>query len=250
MLRIAIIVGSTRPNRRSPDVAKWVLDLAKKRGDATYEIVDIADFDLPVLDEAMPPSMGQYAHGHTKRWSETVASYDGYVFITPEYNHSISGALKNAIDFVYHEWTNKAAGLPLRLDRRRACCRAPARRHGRNPGRRRARPRFDVALYRLRELQRVQAGSLARDAAQRPARSAPDLEPRDAGGACREASRRRLSAHAASKRSVLTQVNTLRAGEAITTGDRLSHLWRQLCPTPQTAAVCSRWHSSAWGCCF
>ncbi len=111
MLRIAIVIGSTRPNRRAPDVAKWVRDLAAKRGDATYEIVDIADYDLPVLDEPMPPSMGNYAHDHTKRWSETIASYDGFVFVTPEYNHSISGALKNAIDFVYHEWTNKAAGF-------------------------------------------------------------------------------------------------------------------------------------------
>ncbi len=111
MLRIAIIVGSTRPNRSSPQVAEWVLEHARKRGDATYEIVDIADFDLPVLDEPVPPSMGNYAHGHTKRWSETIASYDGYVFVTPEYNHSISGALKNAIDFIYHEWTNKAAGF-------------------------------------------------------------------------------------------------------------------------------------------
>ena len=111
MLRIAIIVGSTRPNRRSPDVAKWVRDLAAKRGDATYEIVDIADFDLPVLDEPMPPSMGNYQHDHTKRWSKTIASYDGFVFVTPEYNHSISGALKNAIDFVYNEWNNKAAGF-------------------------------------------------------------------------------------------------------------------------------------------
>ncbi len=111
MLRIAIIVGSTRPNRRSPDVAKWVRDLAVKRGDATYEIVDIADFDLPVLDEPMPPSMGNYQHDHTKRWSKTIASYDGFVFVTPEYNHSIPGALKNAIDFVYNEWNNKAAGF-------------------------------------------------------------------------------------------------------------------------------------------
>ena len=111
MLRIAIIVGSTRPNRASPQVAKWVLDLAEKRGDATYEIVDIADFDLPVLDEPMPPSMGKYQHDHTKRWAETIASYDGFVFVTPEYNHSISGALKNAIDFVYGEWNNKAAGF-------------------------------------------------------------------------------------------------------------------------------------------
>ena len=111
MLKIAIVVGSTRPNRRALDVAKWVLDLAKKRGDATYEILDIADYDLPVLDEPMPPSMQKYTQPHTKRWGEVVASYDGYIFVTPEYNHSLSGALKNAIDFVYHEWTNKAAGF-------------------------------------------------------------------------------------------------------------------------------------------
>ncbi len=111
MLKIAVVVGSTRPNRRAPDVAKWVLDLARKRGDATFELLDIADYDLPVLDEPMPPSMRKYAHDHTKRWGEVIDSYDGFVFVTPEYNHSISGALKNAIDFVYHEWNNKAAGF-------------------------------------------------------------------------------------------------------------------------------------------
>ncbi len=111
MLKIAIIVGSTRPNRASPQVAQWVLDLARKRGDATYEIVDIAEYDLPVFDEPMPPSMGKYEHEHTKRWAETIAAYDGFVFVSPEYNHSISGALKNAIDFIYGEWNNKAAGF-------------------------------------------------------------------------------------------------------------------------------------------
>ena len=111
MLRIGIIVGSTRPNRAAPQVAKWVFDLAQKRGDATYEIVDIADYDLPVFDELMPPSMGNYAHEHTKRWAAKIASLDGFVFISPEYNHSITGALKNAIDFVYGEWNNKAAGF-------------------------------------------------------------------------------------------------------------------------------------------
>ncbi len=111
MLRIAVIVGSTRPNRNAPQVAEWVLDRARKRGDATYEIVDIADFDLPVFDEPMSPSMGKYTQEHTKRWAKTIASYDGFVFVTPEYNHSITGALKNAIDFVYGEWNNKAAGF-------------------------------------------------------------------------------------------------------------------------------------------
>jgi NAD(P)H-dependent FMN reductase len=111
MLKIAIIVGSTRPNRRADVVAKWVHDFAVKRNDANYEIVDLRDHPLPLLDEPFPPSMRKYAHEHTKAWSKVVEGYDAYVFVTPEYNHSISAALKNAIDFVYHEWTNKAAGF-------------------------------------------------------------------------------------------------------------------------------------------
>ncbi|HEX9570270.1 MAG TPA: NAD(P)H-dependent oxidoreductase, partial [Rhodospirillales bacterium] len=111
MLRIGIIVGSTRPGRRAPALAEWVLDIAKERKDAAFEIVDIGDYDLPVLDEPMPPSMGNYAQAHTKKWAAKVDSLDGFVFVTPEYNHSISGALKNAIDFVYAEWNNKAAGF-------------------------------------------------------------------------------------------------------------------------------------------
>lgn len=111
MLRIAIILGSTRPGRRTEPVARWVLDHARQRGDAEYELVDIAEFDLPLLDEPVPPSQHKYSKDHTKRWSEKIASFDGYVFVTPEYNHSTSGALKNAIDFLYSEWNNKAAGF-------------------------------------------------------------------------------------------------------------------------------------------
>ena len=111
MLRIAIILGSTRPGRKTEPVARWVLDHARTRGDAEYELVDIAEFDLPLLDEPIPPSQHKYSKDHTKRWSEKIASFDGYVFVTPEYNHSTSGALKNAIDFLYHEWNNKAAGF-------------------------------------------------------------------------------------------------------------------------------------------
>jgi NAD(P)H-dependent FMN reductase len=111
MLKIAIIVGSTRPGRRAVPVAEWVLQNARKRTDASFEIVDIQDFDLPVLDEPMPPSMGQYSKAHTKAWAAKIASFDGFIFVTPEYNHSISGALKNAIDFIYAEWNNKAAGF-------------------------------------------------------------------------------------------------------------------------------------------
>jgi NAD(P)H-dependent FMN reductase len=111
MLKIAIILGSTRPGRNGAAVAKWALDLAEKRGDATYELVDVADFHLPLLDEAMPPSFGQYAKSHTKAWAEKIASFDGFAFVVAEYNHGVAGALKNAIDFIYGEWNNKAAGF-------------------------------------------------------------------------------------------------------------------------------------------
>jgi NAD(P)H-dependent FMN reductase len=111
MLNIAIITGSTRPGRKSEAVARWVYDIAAKRSDASFEVVDIADFDLPLLDEAVPPIMNQYAKPHTKAWAAKIATFDAFVFVTPEYNHSTSGALKNAIDFLYREWNDKAAGF-------------------------------------------------------------------------------------------------------------------------------------------
>jgi NAD(P)H-dependent FMN reductase len=111
MLKIAIVTGSTRPGRNNEAVGRWVFGLAKERKDADFEFVDIADFKLPLLDEPVPPSMGQYSHEHTKVWAAKIATFDAYVFVTPEYNHGISGALKNAIDYLYREWNNKAAGF-------------------------------------------------------------------------------------------------------------------------------------------
>jgi NAD(P)H-dependent FMN reductase len=111
MIRIAIIIGSTRPGRNGEAVARWVYEIAQKRSDAEFELIDIKDFNLPLLDEPVPPSLGQYTKEHTKAWSAKIDSFDAYVFVTPEYNHGTSGALKNAIDFLYKEWNNKAAGF-------------------------------------------------------------------------------------------------------------------------------------------
>src|SRR5690349_7780681 len=111
MLKVGIIVGSTRPGRKAKVVAEWVQGLAKQRSDATFELVDIEEFNLPLLDEPVLPSMGKYSKQHTKDWAAKVASYDAFVIVTPEYNHGTSGALKNAIDFVYAEWNNKVAGF-------------------------------------------------------------------------------------------------------------------------------------------
>ena len=110
-LKVGIVTGSTRPNRKSPDVASWVLDIARKRNDAEYELVDIQDYELPLLDEPLPPAMGNYQHAHTKKWAAKIASLDAFVFVSPEYNHGIPAALKNAIDFLFAEWNHKAAGF-------------------------------------------------------------------------------------------------------------------------------------------
>ena len=111
MLKVGIIVGSTRPGRKAEAVARWVHEIARKRTDADFEVVDIQDFNLPLLDEPVPPSMGQYSKPHTKAWAAKIAEFDGFVFVTPEYNHGIPGALKNAIDFLFREWNHKAAGF-------------------------------------------------------------------------------------------------------------------------------------------
>jgi NAD(P)H-dependent FMN reductase len=111
MLKVGILTGSTRPGRNNIAVAEWVTSIATKRTDAEYELVDIATFNLPLLDEPVPPMMGQYSKPHTKAWAAKIASLDAFVFIAPEYNHSIPAALKNAIDYLYAEWNNKAAGF-------------------------------------------------------------------------------------------------------------------------------------------
>ena len=113
MIKVAIILGSTRlaaTAKRLPN-GSIRLQIAKKRTDAEFEVVDIKAFNLPLLDEPMPPSFGQYTKPHTQAWSAKIDPFDAYVFVTPEYNHGTSGALKNAIDYLYREWNNKAAGF-------------------------------------------------------------------------------------------------------------------------------------------
>lgn len=104
-LNIGIILGSTREGRVSPQVGKWVKEIADKRGDANYEIVDIADYNLPFLGTTDGSEPG------IAKWNEKLDSLDGFVFIVQEYNHSITGALKNALDFAREAWNNKAAGI-------------------------------------------------------------------------------------------------------------------------------------------
>ena len=110
-MKVAVIIGSTRPGRVGASVGKWAFEIAQRRTDAEFELIDLADFNLPLLDEPVPPSMGQYSQEHTRRWAAKIATFDAFVFVTAEYNHGIPGALKNAIDFLFAEWNNKAAGF-------------------------------------------------------------------------------------------------------------------------------------------
>ena len=111
MLKIAIIMGTTRPNRKSEQVARWVYQIASQRTEAQFELVDLRDFNLPIFDEPEIPSRRHYTKDYTRAWSEKIESFDGYIFVTGEYNHSLPGVLKNAIDYLYYEWQDKAAGF-------------------------------------------------------------------------------------------------------------------------------------------
>ncbi|MFD0670271.1 NADPH-dependent FMN reductase [Cohnella sp. GCM10027633] len=103
-LKIGIILGSTRQGRVSPQVGEWVKKHADARNDAHYEIVDIADYKLPMFGETD-------ATEQATKWNTTLSGLDGFVFVVAEYNHSITGALKNAIDYARDAWNNKAAGI-------------------------------------------------------------------------------------------------------------------------------------------
>ncbi|MET1060107.1 MAG: NAD(P)H-dependent oxidoreductase [Nocardioides sp.] len=112
-MRIGIIVGSTRPGRKGAGVGAWVHEIASRRDDAEFELVDLADYDLVLLDEETVPSDAHrnYASAATRRWSAKIDELDGFVWVTPEYNHGVPAALKNALDVLWPEWGNKTVGF-------------------------------------------------------------------------------------------------------------------------------------------
>ena len=107
MLTIKILTGSVRPGRFNLQPARWVYEIAKKRADIAVDLLDLQTMNLPFLDERNSPSQHKYENSHTKRWAATIGEADGFVFVTPEYNHSISPVLKNAVDYLYAEWNYK-----------------------------------------------------------------------------------------------------------------------------------------------
>lgn len=110
MVRIAVVLGSTRPGRLGAAVAQWVVEQARQHGLAV-DLVDLQEVGLPLLDEPVVPMIATGGHAHTRRWSQIVSQYDGYVFVTAEYNHGVPAALKNALDYLYAEWNDKAAAF-------------------------------------------------------------------------------------------------------------------------------------------
>lgn len=110
-LKLHIIIGSTRPGRVGPSIARWFEGYAQRHGGFEPVLIDLVDFNLPLFDEPKHPRMQQYEHEHTKRWSQSVAAADAYVFVTPEYNYSTSPALLNALDYLVVEWGYKPAGV-------------------------------------------------------------------------------------------------------------------------------------------
>lgn len=109
--RIAIIIGSTRPRRICPEVAEWIRATVREKSRLAYELVDLAEVDLPFLDEPLMPALGGYTHDHTKRWSALVDSFAGFFFVFPQYNWGYPAPLKNALDYLAAEWEGKPASF-------------------------------------------------------------------------------------------------------------------------------------------
>jgi NAD(P)H-dependent FMN reductase len=107
MVKIKLLIGSTRPQRFGIQPANWIYGRAQQRTDAAFELVDLKEVNLPLFDEPQSPMTRNYTQEHTKAWSKVIGEADGFIFITPEYNYSTSAALKNAIDYLYHEWVYK-----------------------------------------------------------------------------------------------------------------------------------------------
>lgn len=111
MTKIQIITGTTRPGRNSASVGKWVYEKAKERNDIEVELVELADYNLPLFNEPVSPAYAPINDEYAKKWSSKIAEADGYIFVTAEYNHGVPGVFKNAVDFLYNEWNNKAVGF-------------------------------------------------------------------------------------------------------------------------------------------
>ncbi|QBM17610.1 hypothetical protein MARI_17300 [Marinobacter sp. JH2] len=110
-LKLQTIICSTRPGRIGSSVAEWFSTAANEQGGFESELVDLADFNLPVYDEANHPRMQKYEHEHTKAWSKSVSRADAFVFVIPEYNFCPPPSFVNALNYLYNEWNYKPCGF-------------------------------------------------------------------------------------------------------------------------------------------
>ena len=110
-MKLTVILASVREGRAGEAIARWFVERAKAHGKFDVQLVDLKDVNLPLLSEAQHPRLRKYEQETTRAWAATIGASDAFVFVTPEYNHSTSGALKNALDFLMNEWANKAAGF-------------------------------------------------------------------------------------------------------------------------------------------
>lgn len=111
MYKLKVITSTVRPGRKGPFVAHWIADVANKQGSFEAEVLDLADINLPLMNEAVHPIMKQYEHEHTKQWSAKIDEADAFIFVTAEYDYSYPAPLKNAIEYLVHEWAYKPSGI-------------------------------------------------------------------------------------------------------------------------------------------
>ena len=126
--KLHVVICSTRPGRVGPSVARWIHEYAAHHGKFDVELVDLADFNLPLYDEPLHPAQQKYTHEHTKKWAASVAAADAYIFVTPEYNYCPPPSLVNALNYVYREWNSNRAASSAMAASREACapCRLPS----------------------------------------------------------------------------------------------------------------------------
>lgn len=110
MYQLKIVIATIREGRKGPIVANWITELAKQHGSFEVEVLDLAAINLPMMSEPHHPSMKKYEHAHTKKWSATIDAADAFIFVTGEYDYNYPAPLRNALEYLYHEWGYKAAG--------------------------------------------------------------------------------------------------------------------------------------------
>jgi NAD(P)H-dependent FMN reductase len=111
MYKLKIISATVRPGRKGPIVANWIAGLAKEQGNFDVEVLDLGEINLPLMNEAIHPIMKQYEHEHSKQWSAKIEEADAFIFVTAEYDYSYPASLKNALEYLVHEWAYKPAGV-------------------------------------------------------------------------------------------------------------------------------------------